>query len=72
MLFGMMKKWRVSSGDEFLNKNWKSLSETRMNYLKMEISFEDQKILETSDASSSEQKLKTKSSFLRSSLTSNT
>jgi hypothetical protein len=52
-----------------LNKNWKSLSETRMNYLKMEISFKDQKILETSDASS-EQKLKTKSS-LWPSLTSN-
>ena len=49
----------VTSGDEFLNKNWKSLSETRMNYLKMEISFKDQKILATSDASS-EQKLKTK------------
>jgi hypothetical protein len=61
----------VTSGDEFLNKNWKSLGETRMNYLKMEISFEDQKILATSDASSSEQKLKTKSS-LWPSLTSNT
>jgi hypothetical protein len=61
----------VTSGDEFLNKNWKSLSETRMNYLKMEISFEDQRILATSDASSSEQKLKTKSS-LWPSLTSNT
>jgi hypothetical protein len=61
----------VTSGDEFLNTNWKSLSETRMNYLKMEISFEDQKILATSDASSSEQKLKTKSS-LWPSLTSNT
>jgi hypothetical protein len=62
----------VTSGDEFLNKNWKSLSETRMNFLKMKISFKDQKILATSDASSSVQKLKTKSSFLRSSLTSNT
>jgi hypothetical protein len=61
----------VTSGDEFLNKNWKSLGETRMNYLKMKISFEDQKILATSDASSSEQKLKTKSS-LWPSLTSNT
>jgi hypothetical protein len=35
----------VTSGDEFLNKNWKTLDETRMNYLKMEISFKDQKIL---------------------------
>ena len=26
----------VTSGDEFINKNWKSLSETRMNYLKMD------------------------------------
>jgi hypothetical protein len=61
----------VTSGDEFLNKNWKSLGETRMNYLKMKISFEDQIILATSDASSSEQKLMTKSS-LWPSLTSNT
>ncbi len=35
----------VTSGDEFLNKNWKTLDETRMNYLTMEISFKDQKIL---------------------------
>ena len=49
----------VTSGDEFLNKNWKSLSETRINYLEMEISFKDQKVLATSDASS-KQKLKTK------------
>jgi hypothetical protein len=35
----------VTSGDEFLNKNWKTLDETRMNYLKMEINFKDQKIL---------------------------
>jgi Ca2+-binding EF-hand superfamily protein len=60
----------VTSGDEFLNKNWKSLGETRMNYLKMEISFKDPKILRTSDASS-EQKLKTMSS-LWTSLNSNT
>jgi hypothetical protein len=61
----------VTSGDEFLNKNWKSLGETRKNFLKMEIGFKDPKILATSDASPSEQKLKTKSSFLRPSLTSN-
>jgi hypothetical protein len=60
----------VTSGDEFLNKNWKSLSETRKNFLKMEIGFKDPKILATSDASPSEQKLKTKSS-LWPSLTSN-
>ena len=60
----------VTSGDEFLNKNWKSLSETRKNFLKMEISFKDPKILATSDASSSEQKLKTNAS-LWPSLTSN-
>jgi hypothetical protein len=34
----------VTSGDEFLNKTWKTLDETRMNYLTMEISFKDQKI----------------------------
>jgi hypothetical protein len=51
----------VTSGDEFLNKNWKSLSETRMNFLKMEIGFKDQKIkLATRDDASSEQQLKTK------------
>ena len=35
----------VTSGDEFLNKNWKTLDETRRNYLTMEISFKDQNIL---------------------------
>ena len=50
----------VTSGDEFLNKNWKSLSETRMNFLKMEIGFKDQKILVSRDDASSEQQPKTK------------
>jgi hypothetical protein len=35
----------VTSGDEFLNKNWKTLDETRMKYFTMEICFKDQKIL---------------------------
>ena len=45
----------VPSGDEFFNTNWKSLSEMRMNYLKMDIDFKcpksptsEQKILSSS------------------------